>query len=120
MPKQPISSQTGSRRLKPDDRAWIRIRSKPGISSEALNPNRENAWLGTVRDVSPAGIGLIVGQHVEPGTELILELFSETNETVQLPVRVIHATPEANGQWVIGCQLARALRPHEMSIFLDD
>jgi hypothetical protein len=125
MPEQATSSQTGSgqRRLDADRRAWIRFPSKPGIKSQPLNSDTNNvgaAWFGTVHDVSPAGIGFVTCERVEPGTELIVELSSEPNEMLQLLVRVIYASQEAEDQWFIGCELARELSPHELSIFLGD
>jgi hypothetical protein len=78
------------------------------------------AWFGAVHDVSPAGIGLVTSERVEPGTELIVELTSEPNEMLQLLVRVIYASQEGDDQWMIGCELARELSPHELSIFLGE
>jgi hypothetical protein len=124
MAKQTIPSQTGGRRrLKTERRAWIRFPSKPGISSQPLTTNKKDvdtAWLGMVRDVSPAGIRLTMIQRVEPGAVLIVELSAEANEVLRLPVRAVHATPEANGHWLIGCELGRELSPQELSIFFGE
>jgi hypothetical protein len=124
MAKQTIPSPTGDRKqLKTERRAWIRFPSKVGISSQPLTPNKKDvdtAWLGMVRDVSPAGIRLTMIQRVEPGAALIVELSPESNEVLRLPVRVVHAAPEANGHWSIGCELGRELSPQELSIFLGE
>jgi PilZ domain len=125
MPEQGTSSQTESsqRDLDTDRRDWIRFPSKPGISVQPLTSDAQNvgsAWLGTVQDVSPAGIGLVASERVEPGTVLIVELSSATNELMQLPLRVVHASEEADGQWIIGCELTCELSPQELSIFLGE
>src|SRR5262249_5500176 len=108
MAKETIPSQAGGRRrLKTERRAWIRFPSKPGISSQPLTANKKDvdtACLGMVRDVSPTGIRLRMIQRLNPGAALILELSAEPNEVLRLPVRVVHATPEANGHWIIGCE----------------
>jgi hypothetical protein len=117
MPEQAVSS------LNTDRRDWIRFPSKPSISVHPLTSDTQNvdsAWFGTVQDVSPAGIGLVANERLEPGTVLIVELSSETNEMMQLPVRVVHASQEADDQWMIGCELACELSPHELSIFLGE
>jgi hypothetical protein len=73
-----------------------------------------------VRDVSPTGIRLTMIQRLEPGAALILELSTEPDDVLRLPVPVVHATPEANGHWIIGCELGRELSPQELSIFLGE
>jgi PilZ domain len=123
MAKQTNPAQTVSRqrRLETERRAWIRFPSDAGISSQPLTPSKnelDTGWLGTVRDVSPVGIRLAMSQRCERGTALIVELSAESNEGLRLPVRVVHATQEANGQWIIGCELARELSPQELTIFL--
>jgi hypothetical protein len=63
----------------------------------------ETALFGTIRNVSSAGIALSTSRSFDPGTELVIELSAKRKSVLRLPVRVVHATPEKEGRWVIGC-----------------
>jgi hypothetical protein len=105
-------------------RAWVRFPSeqdiicKPPIKPPPGEP--EVAWLGNVRDVSAAGIGLNMSRRFEPGAELIVELSAPDDETVRFPVYVVHATPEKQGRWIIGCEFVFPLSEEELQAFLAD
>jgi hypothetical protein len=44
-----------------------------------------------------------MSRRFEPGTALIVELSERPKVLRHLLAHVIHATPEANGRWIIGC-----------------
>ena len=73
----------------------------------------ERTWSGKVRDLSAAGIGLSMSQCFELGAELIAELSAKPNATLLLPVRVVHATQDKNGLWLIGCEFMFPLTEDE-------
>lgn len=55
-----------------------------------------------IRDISPAGIGLLLQHEVDPRKRLRIELPSKTGALWHLKVLdVIHATPQG-GIWLIG------------------
>jgi hypothetical protein len=75
-------------------------------------------WMGSVRDISGNGIGIVLQQRFEPDTYLTLELenaartFSHT-----IHVRVIRATP-CPGGWLLGCAFATDMSDAEVRSLL--
>jgi hypothetical protein len=58
---------------------------------------------GRVRDISTQGVALLLGTSIREGTELIMDLKTRNpGICLTLRARVIHATLEAEGTWVIG------------------
>src|SRR5262249_44077687 len=54
-----------------------------------------------VRDVSATGIGLLLPQPLKPGAVLVLTLQTRDQQLSRpLPVRVMHATRQADGGWL--------------------
>jgi hypothetical protein len=69
--------------------------------------DRREVW---VANLSEAGIGLVTGQALPPGTPLVIRLRGPNPETaVALSARVSHAAPEADDTWRIGCTFAARL-----------
>jgi hypothetical protein len=106
-------------------RVWVRAPSGKDVSCQPLaattTDESETAWIGKVQNVSSGGVGLIMNRRFEPGTTLIVELSAKPKGILRpLPVRVIHATPEQKGQWLIGCTFARPLSPEELQAFLQE
>jgi|SRR5262245_13578104 hypothetical protein len=59
-----------------------------------------------LRNVSRNGLALTVDRRWEPGTALVLELPVSEGEGVSVArARVIHATPQAGGTFLVGCVL---------------
>jgi hypothetical protein len=74
-----------------------------------------------VRDISATGIGLCVGQPLKPGTGLVINLQSRRQRLSRpLAVRVMHATPLADGTWLLGCQFVRRLSDQDMRELFDE
>jgi hypothetical protein len=72
-----------------------------------------------VRDVSATGIGLCVKQPLKPGTVFVLTLQADRQRLSRpLPVRVMHATPQADGGWLLGCQFVRRLSDPDLQALL--
>jgi hypothetical protein len=104
-------------------RAWVRFGSEQEVcclqAATSATDESESAWLALVLDVSPCGIGLSMKRRFEPGTLLILELSAARDEVTRpLPVRVVHASREMKGRWVIGCAFVSALSQKELQKFL--
>jgi PilZ domain len=77
------------------------------------------AWLGTVRDISPGGIAVILPRRFERGTILIVEV-SDQPKGESRPVQVRHATPQTSGGYIIGCAFAWPLCDEELRRFLGE
>jgi hypothetical protein len=75
-------------------------------------------WMGTVRDLSGSGIGLLVQHRFEPGTMLTLELENSAqtfSNTFQ--VQVVRIVPQP-GCWFLGCTFLQELTEEEVQALL--
>jgi hypothetical protein len=93
--------------LKPSWRSW----GKPGGES----------WSAAINDISTTGISLLINYWMKPGTVLVIKLQNSNHRlTRPLPVRVMHATERADGEWLIGCAFVRRLSEPELQAILQD
>jgi hypothetical protein len=120
--RTPVLTRRPKPLLKIERRAWLRFPSEQDIIClpVAGRPvgEPEVAWMGKVRDVSPAGMGLSMSRRFEPGVELIIELSVNAKGILDLPVRVVHATPDKKGCWIIGCRFIFQLTEEERQTLL--
>jgi hypothetical protein len=73
-----------------------------------------------VENISTTGIGLRVGEPLKPGIVLVLKLQNADHRLSRpLPARVMHATPQPEGDWLIGCQFVRRLSEEDMQALLN-
>jgi hypothetical protein len=70
------------------------------------------AW---INNLSKKGIGLNVDQAIEVQTPVVIHL-KNSSKSFRLAGQVIHATPQTDGTWRIGCELLDELTPE----ILDD
>jgi hypothetical protein len=121
MAQQTIPVRSGYVKHRPkEERASVRFSKDEEISCHPKNASGRAkfaaAWSGRVRDISTAGIGLSMTGRFEPGTALVVELRPRVLR--HLFVHVVHATPDTDGQWIIGCTFDRPLSPQELQTFL--
>jgi hypothetical protein len=70
----------------------------------------EEAWPGTMHDLAPRGVGLIIPRRFEPGTVLRVDLESANGGPARaLSARVAHVRSEALGHWFHGCVFSAPL-----------
>jgi hypothetical protein len=76
-------------------------------------------YAATVEDISAAGIGLTVGEWLEPGAALTVEL---TNACSLFrccrAARVVHVRGQRWDRYRVGCQFAAPLSPSELHTLL--
>jgi hypothetical protein len=65
----------------------------------------QRAW---VLDLSLGGVGLLLSQPLDQGSEVMIVLKSAT-QTFELPARVCHSSRQQDGDWLIGCQFVSKL-----------
>lgn len=76
-------------------------------------------WQTTVHDLSCNGIGLKLNHAVEPGTLVRLGLFSRAaNLWYMKMIRVIHATKQSDGSWLVGCVFLQKLTDQQLQELL--
>lgn len=94
----------GNERQKPSRQREVRVLPRPGTQS----------YRGLLRDFTRKSIGIVVNQGFVVDTILAIQLRSaSTGLSCMLSGRVIHATVEADGHWLIGCTLSRPLSDEE-------
>jgi hypothetical protein len=106
-----VPSGSGANRPRVELRAAIRYQSTKQVSFFST-PKSEPLW-ARIRDISVAGIGLIISRGLEPGTALTIELNDQ-----QLSASVIHARPDAAGTWLVGCQFDTKLTDAQLRSLL--
>src|SRR5437868_8770520 len=85
-------------------RAAVRYRCHLGTFGRLATTHSEESHVGWAQNLSVTGIGLLLGQALDSGTEVVIELKSLTQEaTFQLAARVVHCTQQGNGEWLLGC-----------------
>lgn len=70
-----------------------------------------------IRDLSASGIGLMNECALENGTFLVITLRAGRFERV-VSARVVHATEQKDGSWLLGCVLSRPLTSEELDAFI--
>src|SRR5262245_56644417 len=87
-------------------RASVRYSSGLFTPVRPAGPGGGPAEQARVRDISSFGIGLLLPHRVEFGTRLIIDLQNAMRGVMHsVLARVVHATPQPDGEWHIGCAL---------------
>jgi hypothetical protein len=116
-----VAAEHGKKQPMAERRAWVRFSSNQQASCRPMSlATEELGWPGEIRDVSQGGIALILSRRFEPGAVLVVELSSKAGESCRHIVRVIHATPETNGRWIVGCAFVNTLSEEELQAFIRD
>jgi hypothetical protein len=68
-----------------------------------------------VINMSSSGMAVLLTNRLDLGTSLVVFIEDCPNG---LPVRVVHATAQAEGEWLIGCELTRGLSTRELHALL--
>src|SRR5437016_3440982 len=79
----------------------------------AVQPNEMRR--GWVLDLSTRGAGVLMTQALSTETLIVLHLKSTNGERrYELPGRIVHATTQPNGDWLVGCEFADPLTPDDL------
>lgn len=100
-------------------RVATRYVSSPGTRGRLHVAEEKRALRAWVRDISSQGIGLLLARKLEPGTPLIVQIDGKADGALSgLEARVVHATAQAAGEWLVGCALVRGLSAEELQDLL--
>ncbi len=70
----------------------------------------EPAWVATTRNLSHGGVGLELTGPLQVGTQLALVLPCPNGSGgYRVGAHVVHASPLAAGQWLVGCRFLQPL-----------
>jgi hypothetical protein len=71
-------------------------------------------WSAPIRDISVAGIGLVLDRRVDPGTLVAIELLNKKHNFWHLKLlRVVHVTPHGEEHWLIGTEFLKQFSDDE-------
>ena len=100
-------------------RVYLRFPCSQAAFCRALEPPDDIFWTARARNVSVAGVRLIVGHAFHPGTLLALEITNAAQSLArELPARVVYAHPEGADSWAIGCEFVSQLSDAELFALL--
>jgi hypothetical protein len=98
-----------------DRRSEFRRSGDAGRSWRLVGECPVDTSRATVHDFSATGIGLLVPAALPLGTTFVLTLQTAPQRlSPPLPVRVMHATRQADGNWLLGCQFVRRLTEQDL------
>jgi c-di-GMP-binding flagellar brake protein YcgR len=110
-----------ARPSRPDNRNWERF---PAAVKALYAPatEAEPAWLpAQVANLSASGIALLVDRAIKNGTLLTTQLQAANGQTViSLLACVVHVTPRAESQWLLGCNFISELSEADLAALLKD
>ena len=102
-----------------DLRAWVRHTARGVVEYEVLPGDEYPPRIGQLVNLSPAGVGLLVDEKLEPGTALTVSLKRGDG----LPERhllacVVYQTERPDGMWAVGCNFLHELSEKELDELL--
>jgi PilZ domain-containing protein len=100
-------------------RSGVRYRCALATLGQLVFPDSGESQDAWICNLSRRGIGLNLNQPLELETSLVIKLKSPVNnKMVKVSAKVIHATPEADGTWRVGCELLEPLTPEMLDELL--
>jgi c-di-GMP-binding flagellar brake protein YcgR len=90
--------------------------ARAGENTETIVPTR----LARVLNISRGGIGLHIGERIEVGALLTLQLYTSLTQPVSssMEIRVLHASRQADGTWLLGAEFTTQLTETELKHYL--
>jgi hypothetical protein len=102
-----------------DSRAWVRHSARGTCEYEVLAGDDGPARTARLVNLSPAGIGLLVDEKLEPGTALTVFLKRIDDQTDRpLLACVVYQTERPDGMWAVGCNFLHELGEKELDELL--
>jgi hypothetical protein len=111
-----VPSEEAKHRTQTERRAWVRLPTSQAVSCQPIAASTpDTGWLGKLVNISPGGLALLLSRRFEPGTLLIVELPSKAQRRARtVGVRVVHAKPEKDTCWILGCEIISPLTEDDM------
>ncbi len=109
-----------------DERAHLRLtvgRTAPGhdlAGALAVLLADDGVHLAAIRDVSPAGVGLVTNQRFKVGAELVVKVFTARRELLcTRTLRVAHATPREDPCFNVGGAFEQPLTHEQLQALVE-
>jgi hypothetical protein len=92
--------------------------SRSTSSRVSAGSNAKSRW-AKIRDISVGGVALILSSPLKIGADLLIRMKNpHLSISYDLAARVVHATSQTRGRWLVGCAFARELSPLELETLL--
>ncbi len=99
-------------------RIWIRYPADLETTYQPAAPGTVERLSARVRNISLGGVSLAVDRAFAEGDMLSVELPGATEASrCNVLACVVHVTPGANGEWVVGCTFSRELSEEDLQAF---
>jgi hypothetical protein len=86
----------------------------------ASRNDKDLVWAATIRNISVAGVGLVLPRRFEKGMGLAIEVPGQDGgDGETLLARVIHVRRQPDGGWFLGCQFISQLSEQELERLLE-
>jgi len=102
----------------PDRRVAPRYRCRLAIPARARTPGGGAARLAWVCNASATAAGLLLDGAAAAGQPLTLWLLTVAGTPVELRGAVVHASPQADGRWLVGFAFDKPLAEGELEALL--
>jgi hypothetical protein len=100
-------------------RVAVRYPGSGSTSSRLAGRSGAKSRRARIRDISLGGVALILSSRLKVGARLLIRFHNEPLEIAyDVSARVVHATSQPRGRWVVGCEFARELSPLELDTLL--
>lgn len=109
----------GTRPAQRNQRATVRYRCAPATAGKVYTSDDVEFQRAWVLNLSLGGVGLHVSKPLHPGLFITIQLKNaHGTRTYQMSGHVAHATQEAGGDWIIGCEFLNPLSREELDDIL--
>jgi hypothetical protein len=100
-------------------REEARYHCGPATLGQVLIVEQVENLRGWILDLSANGAGVLMSDPLPPDTLFVLQIKSTKGDRrYELPGRVVHATTQSSGDWLIGCRFADPLTPDDLDALL--
>ena len=105
---------------KKERRAWVRIPSTPETPFSGVSEaDCIIAQKARIRDLSVAGVGLLVAMEIEPDMLVDVVLLNTAEDSARpFQARVVRSQPQPDGGWILGCSFTTPLSEEELRDYL--
>jgi hypothetical protein len=101
-----------------ENRVWVRYGCPPDTPGQLFDTESSKVQQGAVHNLSSGGIGLLLGEPIQLGTIVKVELDGWSGPRM-LTARVTHTTEQPDG-WLHGCELELPLSGCQVRDLLAD
>jgi hypothetical protein len=103
-------------------RAWVRYASSLKTLCQSNAARIEDFWqLARIQNISVSGVSLVLNRPFEVESSIIVDpIHIRSLAMPSITARVVHATAQPDGSWVVGCAFATPLSLEQLESLLDE